>query len=276
MAQINCDYGSVRFPIKELLEEIYDKAGEKLIHSWRPGYGHPDLEVNITVELDKINDIRKLALEQAKACAGKQKGNELEKHGLKSEVKYQSDEGYYMLHNNFYNGTIRQDFFCMKDKYDEFRLHLRYSGMNKIDPLTRAIASQIDIVYNLKSHDLTLNLHFGFIFEDLLWHSEEKNTSELFELLSMVYDPEGKGYRFVTPFLVDKALEFPKDEMDGLTSKLIPESFQPPSLGMLSTYKLSEDNKRKFAREKDMAEFKAQKRLKSTIVQAGYLFTQIQ
>jgi len=45
---------------------------------------------------------------------------------------------------------------------------------------------------------------------------------------------------------------------------------------MLSTFKLSEDNKRKFAREIDMAEFQAHKRLKSTIVEAGYLFTQIQ
>ena len=277
MAQINCDYGSARFPIKELLEEIRDKAGENLIHSWGSGYGQPHLEVKINVELDKIEEIRKLALEQAKACAGKQKGNKLEKQGLKSEVRYQSDESYYMLHNNFDNDTIRQNFFCIKYKHDEFRVILEYSGINKIDPLTRAIASQIDINYDLELRDLTLSLYFGFIYEDHKWHSEEKNTKELFELFSMVYDPEGKGYRFVTPFLVDKALEFPKNEMDGLTSKLIPESFQSPSLGMLSATKLSEGNNKRFRRDIDMARFKeAQKRLKPTIVEAGYLFTRIQ
>tara|TARA_Y100000592_G_scaffold94071_1_gene158273 strand:+ start:352 stop:1182 length:831 start_codon:yes stop_codon:yes gene_type:complete len=276
MAQINCDYGSVRFPIKELLEEIYAKVGETLNHSWGSGHGQPHLEVNIRVELDKIEEIRKLALEQAKACAGKQKGNKLEKQGLKSEVRYQSDESYYMLHNNFDNDTIRQNFFCIKYKHDEFRLYLRYSGMNKIDPLTRAIASQIDIKYDLKSHDLTLSLYFGFIYEDHKWHSEEKNTSELFELLSMVYDPEGKGYRFVTPFLVDKALEFPKDEMDGLTSKLIPESFQPPSLSLMSAKKLGDKKRQEHSDEVDMAYYQDKRRRLVQTTSDGYLFTRIQ
>ena len=62
MPQINCEYASVRFPIKELLEEIYDKAGEKL---------ELGVHVRTTVKLDKIQEFRKLALEQAKACVGK-------------------------------------------------------------------------------------------------------------------------------------------------------------------------------------------------------------
>lgn len=276
MAQINCEYGSARFPIKELLEEIYAKAGDKLNHSWGSGHGQPHLKVNIRVELDKIEEIRKLALEQAKACAGEQKGNKLEKQGLISEVKYQSDKSYYMLHNNFDNDTIRQNFFCIKYKHDEFRLYLRYSGINKIDPLTRAIASQIDINYDLESHDLTLSLYFGFLYEDHLWHSKKKNTRELFELLSMVYDPEGKGYRFVTPFLVDKALEFPKDEMDGLTSKLIPEYSQPQSLAVMSARKMSDKIRQQYSDEVDMAYYQNKRPRLMQTTSDGYLFTQIQ
>ena len=161
--------------------------------------------------------------------------------------------------------------------------------MNKIDLLTRSVGSQIDIKYNLNLRILTLNLYYGFYYKDNL-PGKEKNTSELFELLIKVYDPEGKGYRFVTPFLVDKALEFPKNEMDGLTSKLIPESFQPPPLSTLSAKKLGDKIRQEHLDKVDMANYRwnrwkrslanttpeKNKRKRVQTTSEGYLFTQIQ
>ena len=262
MAKINCDYGSVRFPIKELLEEIYAKAGEKL---------KLGVHVRTTVKLDKIQEFRKLALEQAKACVGKQKSR-ANKNDIYSSVKYQSDKDYNLL-NEYWGTDIQQEFVCSEKEDNEFFIYLRYRGLSKNYYLTH-VTTGISIRYNFISHDLRLHVEYDYYgrAEDL---THKETIEMILKLLRRVYDPEGKGYRFVTPFLVDKTpkiLYF----RGGLTSKLIPNSFQPPPLSMLSTFKLSEDNKRKFAREIDMAEFQAQKRLKSTIVEAGYLFTQIQ
>lgn len=260
MAQINCAYGSVRLPVKDLLEEILDKTerGSNIgvDKSWDQG----------VIELDTIEQFRKLVLEQVKACTKHVK----EDSGggkMRSFFAYVSDNNY-RFRNAIEGGfQLSQHFECVQNK-NHFTIILVHS-------LASSEWQMVRITYDLILRNLTVKIQIED--SDCGSHDVEKVLKNMIS----VYDPRGEGYRVVTPSLADEFEKIEKPQARShqdrwLTSKLIPESFQPPPLSLLSAKKLSDKIRQEYSDEVDMAYYQNKRPRLMQTTSDGYLFTQIQ